>query len=114
MKNKEIAVRLILKDLKRAQLVTGLRRLEFSTEIHETDLLEFVLLFMGVEPEPGEVFPEVIDDLNEVYCNFLDQAVHFPVSGRGENLRTLAEQCYKNVAACVRWSDKMKGGTHEN
>lgn len=114
MKNKEIAICLILQDLKRAQLITGLRRLHLDPENHESDLLEFVLVFMGVEPPPGEILPNVIDDLNEVYNSFLDQAMSYPISGRGTELRPLAEQCYKNVAACVRWDDRMKGGQYEN
>lgn len=114
MKSKEIAVNLILEDLKRAQLITGLRRLHLNPEILESDLLEYVLIFMGVKPRPGKILPQVIDDLSELYNGFLDQAIHFPVSGLGEELRPLAEQCYKNIAACVRWNDRMNGGIYEN
>lgn len=113
MKNKEITVQLILQDMKRAQLITGLRNLHLITDVHESDLLEFVLLFMGASPEPGQVFPKIMDDVNEVYGGFLDRAIQFPVSGRGEELHPLAEQCYKNMAACMRWNEGMKG-FHKN
>ncbi len=84
----ELVIELILQDLKHNQLIYGLDRLNLDAGYcHFLGILDLVQRLMGV-PE------ELMDDFTDTYMDAMHRCLDFPISGSGEELRTLARECY--------------------
>lgn len=93
METKTLIVHLLLQDLRHTQLLLLLEKEERDMEEHYLDIMQVVSRLMGVE--------EVSDQFVSLYVWFMDEAANYPVAGRGESLRQLAEQCYDMLVSCL-------------
>ena len=94
MENKELIIQLIQQDLKYNQLITGLRKIGFDTDVHTLEIIEVVAQLMGIESG------KISDKWTGTYVSFLDQAHHYKISVLSEELKPLAEKCYYLLEAC--------------
>ena len=84
----ELVIELILQDLKHNQLLYGLDRLNLDAGYcHFLGILDLVQRLM-------EVPKELIDDFADTYMDAMHRSLDFPISRSGEELRTLAAECY--------------------
>ncbi|MEX2565823.1 MAG: hypothetical protein WD431_07775 [Cyclobacteriaceae bacterium] len=89
----ELIIELILQDLKHNQLVLGLDRLNLDAGYcHFLGILDLIQKLMGV---PGELS----DDFCTVYMGFIERSLEFPISRSGEELRSLAKECFECLSA---------------
>ena len=92
--NKTLIIGLIQQDLKHSQLTSGLESVGLDTSIHTLAIVEIVARLMGA----GKA--DISDKWAETYFSCLDQAQTFKISERAEELKPLAEKCYKLLLAC--------------
>lgn len=94
--DKSLIIQILIADMKHEQLLEGLQKLGFSSELHGSGLSSVVAELVGLEKKsiPEEWF--------DTYMQFLQQATHLPVTGNGENLRPLAEAGYGVLSTFAR------------
>ena len=90
--DKTLIIQLIQQDLRHNQLTGGLRKTGLHTDLHNLELLTVVARFMGIGRE------EVSDEWGEIYVSFLEKALDYPITERGNELLPLAEKCYTLLA----------------
>lgn len=86
---KPLIIQLLIADMKHEQLVAGLTRLGFESDLHGTNLCNAVAALIGI-PEKDRS-PEWFD----LYMKCIDKASAYPITGNGNNLLPLAETCYE-------------------
>lgn len=89
----DILISLILQDLRHNQLLLELEGRGLDLELHYLDLMTPIGRLMGL---PADGIP---DEFADVYTAFMNQAGRYPVSGRGEGLMGLAENCLASLRA---------------
>jgi hypothetical protein len=93
MNPQQLIVHLIRQDLRHHQLILGLEALGLSVEMHYLELHGVIAQLMGIE---GELSNEWLD----TYMRCMERAPQYPITGRGDNLLLLAEECYQLLKAC--------------
>ncbi len=84
----DLVIELILQDLKHNQLIYGLDRLNLDAGYcHFPGILDLVQRLMKV-PE------ELMDDFADTYMDAMHRSLDFPISRSGEELMSLARECY--------------------
>jgi len=102
MNNERLVLQLIQQDLKHHQLTLGLNRLGLDdTGLHCLDILSIVAELMKI-PE-GKLH----DKWDRIYISFMHQAQEYKISGRGEELKPLAEKCYQMLIDCVEIENRI-------
>ena len=102
MSNKPLILQLIQQDLKHHQLTEGLHQLGFDDAgVHCLDILSIVSDLMKVPQGEAQ------DKWGHVYVSFMRQAHEYKVSGLGEELKPLAEQCYEMLVACTEIENRI-------
>lgn len=96
---KHLIIPILVQDMKHEQLMAGLKRLGFHSDLHYLDLMGVVAELMRI-PEA-----EMNWEWCDVYISFLKQAKQYEVTGDGKNLLPLAEACY--AALVIVQSGKM-------
>ena len=92
MKANNLIVNLIQQDLKHHQLISGLEGIGLSGgDIHCLRILEIVADLMNVPKG------KLKDRWSNVYLYHMEEAIHYDITSRGEELRPLAERCYKQL-----------------
>lgn len=89
--SEDLAVYLILQDMRHFQFISRLEAVGFDTETQVLDLATVVAGLMGLRRE------DITDDWCDAYVNFLHLATAQPMEGAGEALRPLAQQCYRQM-----------------
>jgi hypothetical protein len=99
---KHIVIQILIQDMKRQQLIIGLNKLGFQSNIHGSDLCAVVAELMGIHSE------EISWEWFDCYMDFLGHAGDYQVTGDGKNLLPLAEICYVNLSICAERDRNMK------
>jgi len=87
----ELIIELVLQDLKHNQLGLGLDRLNLDAGYcHYLGILDLIQKLMEV-PE------ESMDDFTATYMASMNRSLEFPISRSGEELRSLARECYDSL-----------------
>lgn len=95
MKNERLIINLIQQDLKHNQLLSGLERIGLDgSDFHYLRILDIVSELMKV-PE------QISDDWGKLYIKFMEQAIQYKMTSRGETLKPLAEVCYNQLNALI-------------
>lgn len=91
--SKHLIIRLLVNDMKHEQLLTGLHRLGFESDLHGSNLCDVVAELMGKRRGmQGE-------EWQTLYVQFMEKAGSYTITGNGHNLLPLAEQCYECLAS---------------
>lgn len=87
--NKSLIIQLLLSDMKQEQLIAGLNRLGFKTDLHGSGLSQAVAGLFGI----------AASDIgwHELYMACIEQAPDYDITGDGKNLLPLAESCYTQL-----------------
>lgn len=88
VKNKQLIIELLMQDMKHEQLIDGLYKLGFSSDLHGLNISGVVAELLGIKED------DIDSEWFEIYMDFLSQAKHYEICGTGKNLRPLAETCY--------------------
>lgn len=95
MIDKSQIIHLIQQDLKHSQLTEALRNLGLDDGgLYSLDLISLVAQLMQVSHEHMEHFIEI-------YGNYLDEAVKYPITYLGEHLLPLAKDCHEQLSGCM-------------
>ncbi|WP_215224474.1 hypothetical protein [Echinicola shivajiensis] len=87
----ELIRELILQDLKHNQLIKGLDILDLDAgHRHHLGIMDLVKRLM-------EVPAHLENDFLDTYMSFMNRCLDYPISSLGEELRELAEECYKSL-----------------
>jgi hypothetical protein len=90
-RNKPLILQLLVADMKHEQLLEGLHRLGFHSELHGSGLSTAVAELMGTRKE------DISEEWFEQYMRFLHKATRLEITGNGGNLLPLAELCYESL-----------------
>lgn len=90
--NKSLIIQLLLSDMKHEQLLTGLCRLGFESDLHGSNLGKTVAKLLDL-PQP-----ERNEEWFELYVKFIEKAASYKITGDGKNLYPLAEAAYTLLA----------------
>lgn len=101
--SKELIIELLIHDMKHSQLLTGLHKLGFSSEMHDTDICGIVAELMDI-PEM-----EMSWDWAGIYLKYVRQSEYYEITNNGKNLLPLAETCYNLLIQCA---NKEKESSH--
>lgn len=88
METQDLIPILIQQDMKHWQLVEGIHRAGFESDMHYLGLMRVVATLMGL-PEGDVPAPWL-----ETYMDYLAKAGRYPLTGRGDNLEGLAKECF--------------------
>lgn len=92
--------------MKHEQLVAGLGKLGFESDMHGSDLCIVVTDLMGI-PEGDMSW-----DWCDLYVDFLSHAARYEITGEGHNLLPLAETCYTFLVTCAERERKKRQLEH--
>ncbi len=103
MINKDFIIKLIQQDLKHNQLTTRLRKAGLEgEEVFSLGISDMVAELMSV-PQTGGIR----DQWMEMYIEFMEDVVHFDISGRSESFQPFAEMCYRRLYALLKNGGKI-------
>ncbi|UTW66369.1 hypothetical protein KFE94_17215 [bacterium SCSIO 12643] len=103
MTNKDLIVRLIQQDLKHNQLTARLRKAGLEgDEVFYLGILEIVSDLMGV-PRVNDIE----ERWSDIYISFMNDVVHFEISGRSDSYKPLAEMCYIRLKSAIEFGQNM-------
>lgn len=93
--NKPLIIQLLITDLKHEQLIAGLSRLGFESDLHSTDLWCIVAELMGIPEKDRST------EWFECYMDFLGKAGKDPIKDGKDHLLSLAESCYEALVPVI-------------
>lgn len=88
MDNKDIAINVIVQDMRFNQYLSVLRKLGIEANNFEIELIGIVAKLMGKEEG------DISDSWMELYFTELSKCESVPIEPLGKNLYSLAEECY--------------------
>jgi len=91
MNPKQLAIKVIIHDMKYEQLIHGLRDLGFQTDIHGSDLCAVVAELLGIPAD------DITLDWLDTYMGFIKQAPLYPITDTGDALLPLAEKMLEEL-----------------
>lgn len=97
-----LTTQVILQNLRNAQLLLRLEKEGQDMDDYFLDLLTPIGLLMGLAPG------EISDFFVEVYALYIDRSEEYPVTGRGEALKPLAEECYAMLLCCAEMEKRKR------
>jgi hypothetical protein len=88
-RKKELIIKLIQQDLKHNQLTGGLQKIGLKTDVHHLELVEVIMALMDKSEDNHQYL--------KTYFHFLNQAANYKITATADNLKPLAEKCYKEL-----------------
>ena len=85
---KHLIIELLVQDMKHEQLINGLYKLGFQSDIYGLNISGVVAELLGIKEK------DISWEWFEIYMDFIGKAKHYEITGRGKNLLSLAETCY--------------------
>lgn len=95
-KQKQLIIELLVQDMKHEQLIDGLYKLGFSSDLHGLNISGVIAELLGIKEA------DISWDWFEIYMDFVGQAKHYEICGTGNTLRPLAETCYTFLTSQLR------------
>jgi hypothetical protein len=91
----ELVIRLLVQDMKHEQLLDALNKLGFETDRHTLDLFNIIAELMGIAENQASWA------WSDIYMEYMNKALLYPVTLDGESLVPLAKECYEKLVKCM-------------